>query len=89
MRNDPQEQRHQSSDALRRVGITLLALLVAIALIVILCGSEPDPEPNGIAQEYAARLAAAEDYERVINLGYSEWSALEAAEIVFEEVINP
>lgn len=88
MRNDPQEQRRQGSDALRRVGITLLALLVAIALIVILCGSEPDPEPDN-AQEYAARLAADEEYERVLNLGFSEWSALEAAEIVFDEVINP
>ena len=86
MRNDHQEQHRQGFDALRRVGITLLDLLVAFALIVLLCGSKPDPEPNGTAQEYAARLSACEEYERVINRGFSEWSALEAAEIVFEEV---
>lgn len=88
MRNRTREQRRRRSDALRRVIITLLALVAAVALIVILCGSESDPEPDR-AQEYAARLAAGEEYERVINLGYSEWSARQAAEIVFEEVMRP
>lgn len=86
MRNETREQCRQRSDALRRVSITLLALVVAIALIAILCGTESDPEPDN-AQEYVARLAASEEYERVINLGYSEWSAQQAAQILYEELM--
>lgn len=88
MRNRTREQRRQRLDVLRRVSIILLALVAAIALIVLLCGSGPDPEPDNI-QEYAARLAASEEYERMINLGYSEWSAQEAAKLAFEEVMRP
>ncbi len=87
MRTKTREQRHQRFDTLRRVGITL-ALLVAIALIVLLCGTGPDPEPDS-AQEYAARLAADEEHERLVNLGYSDWSAVQAAELVFTEAMRP
>lgn len=88
MKNETREERRQRLDILRRVGITLLGLVAAFALIVLLCGLGPDPEPDN-AREYAAQLAAGEEYERVINLGYSEWSALEAAKIVFEEMMGP
>ncbi len=88
MRTKTREQRHQRFDTLRRVGITLLALLVAITLSVLLCGTGPDPEPDN-AREYAARLAADEEYERLLDFGYSEWSAVQAAELAFEEVMRP
>lgn len=87
MKNGNREKRRQCLDILRRVGITLLGLVAAFALIVLLCGLGPDPEPDSV-KEYAAQLAAGEEYEHVINLGYSEWSAMEAAKIVFEEVLG-
>ncbi len=70
------------------IGGILLAAGVALCLLGGAREEEPHPVPT-VTMERAARFAASEEYERVINLGYSEWSALEAANLVFEEMMTP
>lgn len=94
MRSWTREQRRQRRKrrrVLRAIG-WIVGILLAAAVVLCILGGASEEEPHlvpTIAQEYAARLAAGEEYERMVNLGYSEWSAQEAAQLVFEEAMTP
>lgn len=95
LKSETREQRRRRRKrrrALRAIG-WIGGILLAAAVVLCLLGAgdseeTPDPVPT-VAMEYAARFAASEEYERVLNLGYSEWSAQEAARLVFEEAMTP
>lgn len=89
MANRTREQRRKRERVLKAIcWIAGILLAGAVVLLLLGAGREPDPVPTN-AQERKAQYFAAQEYERMINLGADPWSAEQAAYLVYEEMMTP